>query len=126
MPTLKPNPSPSDIVLYLESEGYFMPKVLKDGRFVAILPQFFGGAIVQGPIEHVDVGWSEQWMFTSFAATLVAYDDWHGKAFKDEPDGWVRYLGHGIIRRRPSGDASKEYIDNDNDDTNDAQGESSG
>ena len=68
------------------------------------------GRIVRGPIENaLSAGVPEGWCYETLEGAVIAFASWDGTG---EPDGWVRAIRIGYRhRRRPNGDASKEYED---------------
>jgi hypothetical protein len=64
---------------------------------------FGKGRIVVGDEYTVE----ECWCYESVPAALAAFEAWDADK-RDEPDGWFRSPTTG--RRRPNGDASKEYF----------------
>jgi hypothetical protein len=54
-------------------------------------------------------GYGDRWCYETFDKALNALIDWQKRDGEGEPTGWHRHPDTG--RRRPDGDASKEYID---------------
>lgn len=79
---------------------------VKAGRICAIQPLMFTYAIL------ADVNaWSYElrWCYSSLPKALAALDAWDA-AEGTEPQGWHRAVD-GSGRRRPDGDASREYVE---------------
>jgi hypothetical protein len=53
-------------------------------------------------------GYENRWCYSTEEDAHRALMDWRLRGGEEEPDGWHRELAHG--RRRPDGDASREYI----------------
>lgn len=87
-------------------------RILPDGRRLAVLPLLFGQARlglgrVVTPTGEPEDGFTDIWDYPSVIAAELAmerYDPDH----EAEPAGWHRHPASG--RRRPNGDASKEYV----------------
>jgi hypothetical protein len=94
-----------DPVAYLTGIGYRRAKILATGNWGAIMPLMYHSAIIEGTVGGIEVGYIDRWCFTNEGVD-DAFDAWDGTA---EPVGWHRHPGTG--RRRPDGDASREYID---------------
>jgi hypothetical protein len=85
---------------------YLFARVLGDGRAVYLLDMAMGNArlvIGDAGSMYYDDGWCYQ-RDESDAAWRAALG-WDGEG---EPDGWSRHPETG--RRRPGGDATKEYV----------------
>ena len=84
--------------------GYKNPRPLDSGRWAAIWPLMFTHAIITGKIGNTtDV--DDRWCYPDYPAAQAALDAWDGTG---EPQGWTRHPATG--RRRPEGDATKEYV----------------
>lgn len=78
---------------------------LKDGRSVWLHRKMFTWAIVIGPTGQ---DWySDHWCFETREKAEEQFKEWNPLE-TPEPSGWVRNPRTG--RRRPDGDASREYI----------------
>lgn len=53
-------------------------------------------------------GYANRWCYHTYARAREALEAWALTGGVGEPQGWHRELAHG--RRRPDGDASREYI----------------
>ncbi len=54
------------------------------------------------------------WCYHSRDAAAKAWAAWHAVSYEGEPDGWHRAKRAGQpFRRRPDGDATREYRDDD-------------
>lgn len=85
---------------------YLWVRVLPDGRGVYLMAMAFGNlrlAIGEHGSMYLDDGWCFQAAQTD--AAWRAAIGWDGEG---EPEGWYRHPESG--RRRPGGDASKEYV----------------
>lgn len=73
--------------------------------FIAVLPMTFG----KGRIVYCDdiIFIENAWCYENYIDALLAMHQWDFLG-TDEPSGWMRNPFDG--RRRPDGDASKEYI----------------
>lgn len=102
--------SPSDL-LWLsnlaDANRYIAAQAIDAGRYAAICPFVFSVAIIVGDFGD-DYGYSDRWCFNSFLLAAAALTEWAGRNFEGEPIGWHRHPDTG--RRRPDGDASKEYV----------------
>jgi hypothetical protein len=87
--------------------GYAAPTPMGNGRYCCIVPFIFTTGIITGRMGD-DYGYTDRWCFEHIGAALTALFDWAGKDFEGEPQGWHRHPDSG--RRRPDGDAGKEYI----------------
>lgn len=78
---------------------------LGDGRSIWLRSMLFNLLLSIGP---TDAQWfDDSWEYTDPARALVAFLSWD-PATQVEPDGWYRHPRTG--RRRPDGDASREYV----------------
>lgn len=84
--------------------AYAYARDLGDGRGVWVMLMAFGnGRVVVGPL---DGQWlDDAWCYESVEGARSAAEAWDGAG---EPDGWKRHPASG--RRRPDGDATKEYV----------------
>jgi hypothetical protein len=78
---------------------------LADGRSVWLQRKMFTWAIVIGPTD-ADC-YDDHWCFETRDRAVKALAEWN-PMINPEPDGWIRNPRTG--RRRPDGDASKEYV----------------
>lgn len=86
-----------------EIPGYVTQRRLEDARVVAVSRMLFNGRLIIGDDTYVH----DAWCYASVPAALAAFAEWDpSKA--EEPTGWTRHPASG--RRRPDGDASKEYV----------------
>lgn len=79
---------------------------LPDGRAVCINRLMFTYAILSG---LRDYGYEDRWCFRDYVTAKGALRDWIEAGGVGEPEGWHRHPDTG--RRRPDGDASKEYVE---------------
>lgn len=87
--------------------GYSNVRPLPGERWAALEQFLYSHAIIVGQIGD-RVGYSDRWCYRDRATALAALDAWDGRP-GSEPDGWHRQPGTG--RRRPNGDAAREYIE---------------
>lgn len=86
-------------------------RVLQGGRIVHVVPLTFGRARLCVVAKNVaedqvpQMGYVDAFDFASTADALEAMDKLKPN---EEPNGWIRHPASG--RRRPEGDASKEFI----------------
>lgn len=52
-------------------------------------------------------GYDDSWCYNSLEGAIAAMKAWDPET-QPEPDGWMRHIH--TARRRPGGDASKEYV----------------
>lgn len=85
-------------------DAYAYARDLGDGRGVWVMPMITGnGRLVVGPIEGQWL--DDAWCYDSVALACLYAVVWDGVG---EPEGWKRHIASG--RRRPGGDASREYV----------------
>lgn len=85
--------------------GYHYARKLEDGRCIAIMELAFTTAIIVYRDKHsID----DRWCYHDATGAVLALIDWAGRSYEGEPIGWHRHPYSG--RRRPDGDAAKEYI----------------
>ncbi len=92
-------------ILYRAGRDYLHVRELSDGRAVFLMPMIAGNlrlAIGDPGSPFFDDGWCYQAEQTELA--WRAAPGWDGEG---EPEGWYRHPETG--RRRPGGDAAKEY-----------------
>lgn len=89
----------------ITEEGYAYPKVLPNGLIACVNRFLFTDAIILVNPAAADFGYEDRWCYEHGKA-LPALLAWSGDK---EPEGWHRHPLTG--RRRPHGDASKEYIE---------------
>lgn len=84
--------------------GMLLPKLITGNRWAAIMPLLYTNAIVSGRMGHA-LSYDDRWCYHGFDAAKRALESWNGEG---EPQGWHRHPPSG--RRRPDGDASREYV----------------
>jgi hypothetical protein len=84
--------------------GYSDYKQFPNGRNAAIMRLMFTHAIVSDLTRY---SYEDRWCFASYEKAQAALAAWDGEE-DAEPQGWHRHPDSG--RRRPDGDASKEYV----------------
>jgi hypothetical protein len=83
--------------------------VLPDARIAVVAPLLFGNfCLLWGPPGRVWYDDDSGFEYDSLGAALRSVDAWRVGGFVGEPQGWYRHTG--TMRRRPDGDASKEYV----------------
>lgn len=85
--------------------GYESEIKLPDGRSVWLQRKIFTHAIVIGVSDAVC--YDDHWCYETRSGAEKALAAWDPMT-KPEPEGWIRHPQSG--RRRPGGDASKEYV----------------
>ena len=80
-------------------------RILPDGRAVWIQRKIFTHAITLGKA-HDDIGHDNHWCYETRDQAVAALAAWDPMK-QAEPEGWIRNPKTG--RRRPNGDATKEY-----------------
>lgn len=88
---------------FSQLEGVVAPKLLPDGRVAFLYRLMFTCAVCVGPL--ADGCYDDRWCYHSEVAARAALDAWDGTG---EPQGWHRHPFSG--RRRPDGDAAREYV----------------
>lgn len=78
-------------------------KMLSDGRMAAVVRMIFTWKLVVGPADSPV--YEDGWCYQTEHGAIQALADWDGRG---EPVGWHRHPPSG--RRRPDGDASREYV----------------
>jgi len=102
-------PPTMNIAQRLEQHGYWNPtfRVLGDGRIAWLRPFLFTVAIVTADFDDPGCNITNRWCYENMADAELALDRWNPKV-EEEPQGWHRHPNSG--RRRPQGDASREYV----------------
>ena len=90
-----------------EANHYLAPTPMGDGKWAAISPFIFTNGIITGTMFD-DWGYQDRWCYEHRGLAMAALVEWQLRGFEGEPVGWHRHPDSG--RRRPDGDASKEYI----------------
>jgi hypothetical protein len=82
-------------------------RVFEDGTYAALKRLLFHYTVIHGRIGD-NLGFDDRWCYATLGRGLKGLHDWN---YPDElePQGWHRNPRTG--RRRPEGDASREYID---------------
>lgn len=75
-------------------------------HYIEVMPLMYTAAIITTPKAHPN-GYDDRWCYKSPTAAWLAAVSWSPEA-TPEPEGWHRHPTTG--RRRPDGDATKEYI----------------
>lgn len=85
--------------------GFIAKHELGDGRAVWIYPRMYTHSICIGKLNYPT--YEDRWCYADRAKAEAAMAAWDPLT-QPEPEGWHRHPNSG--RRRPEGDASKEYI----------------
>ena len=93
-----------EFVVWMLGNGYSFPKPIPNGRVAALMQFVYTCAIVTVKIGD-KTGYDDRWCYHDRQAAHRALEAWDGTG---EPQGWHRHPSTG--RRRPDGDASREYI----------------
>lgn len=82
-------------------------KPLGDGTYVLVRRLLFHWMMVRGDLDDL-IGYFDRWCYETEALARAALDAFPVQPGADyEPDGWHRHPKTG--RRRPDGDATREY-----------------
>jgi hypothetical protein len=87
-----------------EANGYTDYVRFPDGRDACITRMGFNHAILS---DLAYWGYGDRWCFSSYALARLALSEWV-ESGAEEPAHWHRHPDTG--RRRPDGDASREYV----------------
>lgn len=96
---------PVELLVLCAHSGYVSPRVLPDGRWAAVMPLIYTGAIITMKASHAHLCYEDRWCYHSIADATKALKAWDGEG---EPAGWHRHPASG--RRREDGDPLKEYV----------------
>jgi hypothetical protein len=88
-----------------EKNGYAFYVVLPSGVDAAICKYIHTYGILS---ELTEWGFGDRWCYHTLAGAIVALGEWVERGGEGEPQNWHRHPSSG--RRRPEGDASKEYV----------------
>ena len=92
----------------LARNGYLFARRKGEHEWAAIIPFMFTYGIIVRTIEGQSYGYEDRWCYHFLDEALVAFVAWEEKKFEGEPEGWHRHPASG--RRRPKGNAAREYI----------------
>ncbi len=88
--------------------GYLDGQIIGD-QYVAIMPLLYTSAIIIGRADDYMIGYEDRWCYAKNPEhARQALREWLARGLEGEPDGWHRHPDSG--RRRPDGDATKEYV----------------
>jgi hypothetical protein len=90
------------LIRLAKAEGYTDVRIV-DGDVRGIYRFMFTYAIISGIDRY---GYSGRWCYEDYATAIKSLNNWH--ADEKEPYGWHRHPDSG--RRRPNGDATKQFI----------------
>lgn len=81
-----------------------------DTHFIDVIPMIYNWRIVTTPKTN-EKGYDRGWCYSGRNAqpALLAAMAWDPDA-EEEPQGWVKQAAPATGRRRPDGDASREYV----------------
>jgi hypothetical protein len=96
------------IVQRLDNRDTEVSYLLEDGRVIDIYREITGTALVCVSKSQDADGWDQGWQYADILKVVIELVDWATRGFEGEPNGWIREPTTG--RRRPDGDASKEYV----------------
>lgn len=88
-----------------QANGYHFYTVLPGGRDAAIAKYVFTYAIISDLTES---HFGDRWCYQTLGEAILALGEWMERDGEGEPRNWHRHPDTG--RRRPDGDASKEYV----------------
>ena len=89
-----------------DENGYGHYTRFSDGRDACLAGLMYTVAIFSDLTEW---GHGDRWCYETFPKALAALREWESRDGQGEPTGWHRHPNTG--RRRPNGDASKEYVE---------------
>lgn len=81
-----------------------------DTHYVDVLPMIYNWRIVTTPKGH-ERGYDRGWCYDGREAgpAILAAMAWNPDT-QEEPQGWIKQAAPPTGRRRPDGDASREYV----------------
>lgn len=79
-----------------------------DGTYAAIKPLIFHWTMMIGDIGDLQ-NINDRYCYGDELLAATGLEEWERRGWEGEPKGWHRHLGSG--RRRPDGDADREYIE---------------
>lgn len=85
--------------------GAVFERMLEDGRTVTVYPMTYDKGRVLLSEDDSSIYALDAWCYDSVPAAIAAVEEWDGEG---EPQGWFRHPDSG--RRRPDGDAEREYV----------------
>lgn len=93
---------------YLRANGYWSIVPIDDQYYACLCDFMYTCAILKGRWGD-PYGYEDRWCYDSRESAQGALVNWFLNDDRDpEPTGWHRHPSSG--RRRPDGDASKEYV----------------
>ena len=95
----------ADIAKWAEANHILNLRELELGRGVWIIRKAYTHAICVG--EVCEDCFDDQWCYPTYELAAAALAAWN-PSDQVEPQGWIRHPASG--RRRPAGDATKEFI----------------
>lgn len=93
---------------WLCQQGYVAAYPSEDGRWIGVRPLIFHWTMHVGRIGD-ESGFDRRYCYATLPLALMALGEWKERNFEGEPSGWHRDPFTG--RRRPDGDATREYIE---------------
>ena len=88
-----------------DSRWWLYRRVLDDGRVLYLQPMLAGNLRISLSGDEHDFGFHSNYCFHDSLEAWRSAIGWDGQG---DPEGWVRHIETG--RRRPDGDAEREYI----------------
>ena len=88
-----------------KANGYRYYVTLPNGRDAALAPFIHTVAIIADLTEW---GYGDRWCYANATDALIGLAEWISRDGEGEPEGWLRHPESG--RRRPDGDAAKEWF----------------
>lgn len=96
----------AEAVTFLNEQGYQWCFVEGD-RWYALRQFIYTVAIVSGPLDTIEIGYSDRWCFNHVGAAMLALAEWNARKLEGEPEGWHR---HTPSNRRRDPATGKEWI----------------
>lgn len=96
-----------DFLAWLTIQGYATVVPVGDNKWVGLMPLMFHWTMHSGQIGD-QTSYDRRWCYADRAKADAGLAEWASRDFVDSPTGWHREPMSG--RRRPDGDASREYI----------------
>lgn len=108
----QPAPLSADVnaeawVIATDPHTTLLARIFDDGTYAAVRRLMFHYTLIYGIVGD-NLGYENRWCYQTLARAAQAMVEWDYPK-QAEPEGWHRNPRTG--RRRPDGDATKEYID---------------
>lgn len=88
-----------------EEHWWLYRRVLADGRVLYLQPMLLGNSRISLSRDEQDIGFHSNYCFHDTLEAWRSAVSWDGDG---DPEGWVRHIE--TARRRPDGDAEREYV----------------